>query len=154
MSNNPYASPKATIDGNSSGQMRTRFARLSPIVCGVAAFKAGWLIWGLSPTLTGQQEPWDSTTGYYFASLFISGLLVSTLCFRFFWIVPIALIVGQIAFVEINFHPAGQTIFPSFVAVPIFATIPAFAGSLCGFGLRKLFEKLFANPSQIQTTDG
>ena len=144
MPNNPYASPKnAVTEGNSVGRLRARFARLSPLVCVIAAFASGWLIWALSPTVTGQREPWDSTFWYYSASLFLAGLLLSAPCLRLFWLVPIALIAGQIAFIEFNNDPSVAVIFPSFVAVPVFATIPAFAGAICGFGLQKLFEKFF-----------
>lgn len=39
------------------------------------ALFSGILIWALSTSITGQQEPWDSETPYYFVSLFVSGAI-------------------------------------------------------------------------------
>ena len=57
---------------------------------------AGILIWVLSPTITGQQEPWDSESSYYFVSLFIAGAFCGALHPIKIWRWAVAIYFGQL----------------------------------------------------------
>ena len=58
----------------------------------------GALIWALSPALTGNVEAWDATL-YYCAGLYISGFVAACFAPSRFWIAPIGVYCGQVAYV-------------------------------------------------------
>ena len=45
-------------------------------------------IWILSPLLTGHNEPWDASPGYYFGSLFVAGFLLTVIHSEKFYLWP------------------------------------------------------------------
>ena len=132
---NPYASPS---DAGVSFRQRIRQKEwLVSIGLLLAATAAGWLIWACSQAITGEAEPWDSASFYYPISLFVSGFVLSAFCLRLWWLVPIALMLGQITFMEFQYHPTTAEILPSLIAVAVFATIPSMAGSCLGWLMRR-----------------
>ncbi|MEZ5541091.1 MAG: hypothetical protein R3F42_03510 [Pseudomonadota bacterium] len=52
--------------------MRLKSAHLICLLIGIVL---GALIWGLSPPITGEIEPWDSDSAYYWIALFFSGVI-------------------------------------------------------------------------------
>ncbi len=105
------------------------------VIFGVAL---GWAIWALSPSVTGEAEPWDSMTPYYSGSLFIVGLLSSLLGRSGFYWGPIGIYIGQAAFLSMA-NPQGGII-PAPIAVALFGTIQPLIGALLGSGFRYMLK--------------
>ena len=78
-------------------------------------------IWALSPRLTGEQEPWDANATYLPASLALASLLIGFVFPKRFYICPIGLLVGQIAFMLI-FLPTGPLIMIGFIFLVGYST--------------------------------
>ena len=72
--------------------------RRSSLTVFAAGFAGGILIWFLSPFVVGEAEPWDAND-YYAATLFIAGFLAAWACPSWWWLAPIGIFVGQIAYV-------------------------------------------------------
>ena len=73
----------------------------------------GFLIWFLSPIITGQQEAWDAGNGYYLCSLCACGIIFSLYSPRYFWAVAIGVFVGQLVYILLilehgYLHPLGM----------------------------------------------
>ncbi len=66
------------------------------IILFLLSFLAGWLIWALSPYFAGGTRPWDSSSEYYYGSLFTSGILLGALGRRLFLLWPVGIAVGQL----------------------------------------------------------
>ena len=66
----------------------------------------GVLIWVMSPVITGEIEPWDAESPYYFVSLLVAGLIVGALIPRHVWAVLLGIVVGQLIYMLI-FLPLG-----------------------------------------------
>ena|GEM_PF-3540765 len=64
-----------------------------------AAFVLGALIWALSPLVTGQKEPWDSTGSYYFMSLMVAGFIPAVIYPKYFWLCTVVVLIGQESYI-------------------------------------------------------
>jgi hypothetical protein len=70
------------------------------------ALISGILIWALSSLITGQQEPWDSGSPYYFISLFVSGAVFGAIKPARYSRWVLAIFIGQlIALIFIGMGP-------------------------------------------------
>ena len=133
MDPNPYVPPQAsttTPQKLADAPMRLRLS-VASVLTGAAA---GWCIWLLSRSVTGELEPWDSTGLYYRASLFAAGILSTLIYPRKFWLGPLGVYLGQVAYMETVYRtslPRGDaSILPSMIAVAVFGLIPAIVGAL------------------------
>ena len=61
----------------------------------------GVLIWLCSPSLTGKTAPWDSSSVYYFGSLFVCGFILGMLGKQLFFVWPFGIVLGQLIFIVI-----------------------------------------------------
>lgn len=73
----------------------------------------GFLIWALSPILTGQQEAWDASKWYYLCGLCACGVIFSLYSPRYFWAVAIGVFAGQQVYILLilehgYLHPLGM----------------------------------------------
>lgn len=86
------------------------------------ALFSGVLIWALSASITGQQEPWDSGSPYYFVSLFVSGAIFGAIKpVRFHrWVV--AIFIGQL--IALIFVGMGPLIIIGVVFLAVLSLIP------------------------------
>lgn len=109
-----------------------------------AAF--GWLIWALSPWLTGEVEPWDSIE-FYFVATAAAGLVASLAYPRGFWLAAAGVVAGQAAYAIIAYHPPGPAIMPAVISVPLFGAPPAFAGACVAFLVYLAVRKAVASRS-------
>jgi hypothetical protein len=64
----------------------------------VAGVILGALLWGASPVITGEREPWDSSTPYYSIGLLVCGFVAACFGPKRFWIAPCGIYVGQFAY--------------------------------------------------------
>jgi hypothetical protein len=55
----------------------------------------GFLIWALSPIVTGSIEPWDASSLFYIAALIVAGFIVGLLFPRRLWPVLVGIATGQ-----------------------------------------------------------
>ena len=102
----------------------------------------GWLTWWASPLVTRQTEPWDGSGSYYVISTVVSGIVTALVFPRFFWLAPIAIGLGQTAYMHIIYAPTlpmgGPAILPPCCGVALFGFLPALAGAAVVFGISKL----------------
>ena len=67
-------------------------------------------IWALSIPLTGEAEPWDAESPYYFVALAVAGGVSSAIVPRHLWAHYLGAVLGQIAY-ELAFLKLGP-LFP------------------------------------------
>jgi hypothetical protein len=106
----------------------------------------GILIWVLSPSFTGEAEPWDSANGYYPLSLLLSGILIGFLGKGKPWLWPIGIYLGQLLYCTVKaiFFSRGTGVnffFPIGMIFMLKYCIIAFIGSLVGTGIGKCLAK-------------
>lgn len=95
----------------------------------------GFLIWFLSPYITGKKEPWDSNSLYYISGLFISGLIPAYFCKEKFWLYFIGVYLGQLSYnVILVFNDNSiASLFPlgiiSLLIFSLFSLLGSFIGS-------------------------
>ncbi|HEY0984115.1 hypothetical protein [Schlesneria sp. T3-172] len=99
----------------------------------LVAVAMGAGIWALSPIVTGKTEPWDSRGPYYSIALLTGGVLSAAVCPRYFWLAPIGIQIGVLAFMLLR-----GIIGPFIVLFPLFALyhmIPSFIGAVAVYGI-------------------
>src|SRR5688572_26814436 len=108
-----------------------------------ASMMLGALIWILSPRFTGHREPWDSDSGYYWLALLVAGFLPSCFCSQRFWLWPLAILIGQAAFLTISIMQPDQSgaLFPLGLLFLCFYSLVSFAGAAIGAGVHRLFRR-------------
>ena len=82
----------------------------------------GAVIWALSPLITGELEPWDSESLYYFTALLIAGIIVGALIPRHVWAVLIGIVIGQLIYMLI-FLPLGPLVGVGIVIMPLYGLL-------------------------------
>ncbi|WP_397569222.1 hypothetical protein [Schlesneria sp. T3-172] len=90
-------------------------------------------IWALSPIVTGETEPWDSRGPYYSIALLAGGALSAAVCPQYFWLAPIGIQIGVLAFMLLK-----GIIGPFIILFPLFALyhmIPSFIGAVAVYGI-------------------
>ena len=110
-------------------QTENAIEMIAPVALGISL---GWIVWLASPFVTGDAEPWDSMTFYYSGSLLASGFVSSIFWKRGFYLGPIGIFIGQIAYMW-TFSGKGFPIFPAPLAVAVFGTIQPVAGAAIGW---------------------
>ncbi len=93
----------------------------------------GFLIWYLSPFLTGKKEPWDAQSPYYSLSLFMGGFIFGVIRPKKVWLFPIGILIGQILFGIIM---VGFYFFAGLIFLVLFSSL-SFLGAYVGLGIRK-----------------
>ena len=78
----------------------------STAVTFLGAAVAGALVWALSPSLTGQREPWDADGVFYIASLAVAGSIAGGLLPKPLWAHYLGAVVGQLMY-EVLFLKLG-----------------------------------------------
>lgn len=104
----------------------------------ISGFFTGALIWWASPAFTGKAEPWDAEGGYYALALILAGLISALPSPRHFWLVPLGIYLGQLAY-AFGFLPSG----PLWAVGLVFAAmycILALIGGACAFGLWRAYR--------------
>lgn len=86
----------------------------------------GALIWALSPTITGQAEPWDSESAYYFIALFLAGALAALPGKRPVWAIYVGIILGQLLFILI-FLPLGPLLSIGLIFMAVYSLLSLLA---------------------------
>ena len=86
----------------------------------------GALIWALSPTITGQAEPWDAESAYYFVALFFAGALAAVPGKRPVWAIYIGIILGQLLFILL-FLPVGPLLSIGLVYMAVYSLLSLLA---------------------------
>lgn len=61
----------------------------------LTASAAAFVVWALSPSLTGFQEPWDAPGVYYYAALFVAGTVSGFIADKPLWAHYVGSIFGQ-----------------------------------------------------------
>ena len=100
------------------------------------SFVGGAMVWALSPSLSGQIEPWDAKGLYYSAALLIVGLIVGLARPKHVWSHYAGIILGQLTYM-LCVLPGGLLI-PVGVAFVAAYSIIALAGVASGACLRRV----------------
>ena len=103
------------------------------------SFVLGAAIWGLSPLVTGEVEPWDADSLFYVAALAAAGLIAGWICPRRIWPILPGLAIGQFAY-ALAFVPLGPLFVIGFVALFIFALL-ALATGFASSRLRRWWSR-------------
>jgi hypothetical protein len=82
----------------------------------------GALIWALSPTITGEAEPWDSDSIYYYAALFVAGVISAIPGKKPVWAIYVGIILGQFLFI-LFFLPLGPLLLIGLVSMSLFGLL-------------------------------
>ena len=100
----------------------------------------GMGIWALSPIVTGEKEPWDSTSLYYPFALLLVGLLLGIVYPRALWVYPIGIILGQIVYsiAVIGLAP----LMPIGIMFVVAFTALTIVGVTVGMGIRGLLVRI------------
>ena len=100
----------------------------------------GSVIWALSPLITGELEPWDSESPYYFTALLISGIIVGALIPRHVWAVFIGIVIGQLIYMLI-FLPLGPLMGIGVVVMALYGLL-SLTGAIFAARIRRSHESL------------
>lgn len=100
----------------------------------------GFLVWFLSPILTGHQEAWDGSRWYYFPSILACGVLFSLYSPRLFWVAASGILVGQMSYVCFMLQYGHVQVLS--LAFLILTSLTALLSGFLVFMLQKLFMKM------------
>ena len=102
-----------------------------------AGFAVGWTIWAFSKSVTGVLEPCDASGPYYWRCLAAGGFLCALVCPRCWFLAPLGIYVGQVAYCEMiylpSLRPGDPVLLPAFIGVAVFGLFPAIAGAVLAF---------------------
>jgi len=108
----------------------------------ILAAIGGALVWGLSPLLTGELEPWDSRSGYYGIGIAVASALSGLLAGRQLWLPIIGTYLGQVIYCLLFYHPGGPVIMPIAISAGLFGVIPAVIGAGIGAVPNELYRTI------------
>jgi hypothetical protein len=104
---------------------------------------AGAGVWYVSPRLTGEVQPWDFSLGLYVMVLLTAGVVLGLPTRpQYVFAGPLGLYAGQLAYVELFYHPRGAIILPAFISLAVFGLPPSAFGAACGAALRVVIHAL------------
>src|SRR3989304_4077849 len=110
----------------------------------VISLLLGAALWLFSPIVTGHLEPFDAdASGYFWAGLFLSGLLGGSIYPRFFWVAPVATYLGQYLYAY-AFIPGERPWILFGMVIGVFFQLPSVIGAAIPFVVlygRKIFMK-------------
>ena len=114
----------------------------SKILSNITAFACGAAIWVLSPRYTGHVEPWDASGLYYWATLFVSGLVATLIEPKQFKVAPLWIVAGQGAAIlgGIIFGDRDAGLLPLGILVLFLFSVLCYAGAFLGTVLRKIHK--------------
>lgn len=121
-------------EGGSERGLSRANALISAVVVSAALSAA---IWALSATVTGQDEPWDAETPYYFIALMIAGALSGALIPKHLWAHYVGAVLGQAAY-EVAFLKLGPLFILGLVFLAGFSIIFVVAAAVGGSLRRRL----------------
>ena len=98
------------------------------------SFVGGAMVWALSPSLSGQVEPWDAKGLYYSAALLIVGLTVGLARPKHVWSHYAGIVLGQLTYM-LYFLPSDPLILVGVAFVAAYSII-ALAGAASGAWFR------------------
>jgi hypothetical protein len=104
------------------------------------SFVGGAMVWALSPSLSGQVEPWDAEGLYYSAALLIVGLTVGLARPKHVWSHYAGIMLGQLTYM-LCFLPgslSGSSLILVGVAFLAVYSIIALAGAASGAWFRRV----------------
>lgn len=107
----------------------------------------GFLIWWLSPQLTGRREPWDAKSNYYWVALLIAGFLPGCFCAIRFWRWGVGAYLGQCAGLPVAVLRSKKPdlgLLPLGMVVLFFTTVLSIAGAALEAGVHLLIRRLFS----------
>ena len=102
------------------------------------SFVGGAMVWALSPSLSGQVEPWDATGFYYSVALLMVGLTVGFARPNHVWSHYAGIILGQLTYM-LCFLPGGPLIPVGVAILAAYSTI-ALAGAASGAWFRRVSQ--------------
>lgn len=98
------------------------------VVCAAAVLAMS--VWWLSPTITGELEPWDSESWYYLGGLFAAGFLATLLRPKVFLAAPLGVFVGQILFLNYFYDPPTASFLPLGFVFAFVYSVAALGGAV------------------------
>ncbi len=124
------------------------------LLAGVIAFGmiAGCFVVAASPWLTGEKEPWDAETNFYYWYVLAVGFIAGIAVPRWFWGCPIGIYLGQ-SFAAVFTLKLGSTAPVGFVIFLPMIFIIAGTGWLAGAGIRWLTVTMFARTRRIAASE-
>ncbi len=96
------------------------------------AFSGGVGTWWCSQVVTGEIEPWDSSTGYYGFAILGTAALGGVFAGRQIWLPILGTYLGQVIYCLLFYHPGGPVIIPIVISAGIFGIVPSVMGALLG----------------------
>ena len=105
----------------------------------VIAALLGACIWILSPAITGRSEPWDSSGPYYWAALFVAGLIVGLIEPEKFLRTSLWVVAGQALAIVGGVLFEGKDIgllIPMGLIALLLLSAPCYAGAFVGARIR------------------
>ena len=100
------------------------------------SFVGGAIVWALSPSLSGQVEPWDATGFYYSVALLIVGLTVGFARPKHVWSHYAGIMLGQLTYMLL-FLPGSSLILVGVAFLAVYSII-ALAGAASGAWFRRV----------------
>ncbi|MGG6242809.1 hypothetical protein ACQ4N7_29760 [Nodosilinea sp. AN01ver1] len=102
------------------------------------SFVGGAMIWALSPSLSGQVEPWDAEGFYYSVALLIVGLTVGFARPKHVWSHYAGIMLGQLTYMLfIPVLPGSSLILVGVAFLAVYSII-ALAGAASGAWFRRV----------------
>ena len=92
----------------------------------------GALVWGSSPIITGQDEPWDANLAYYGLGIALASFIGGRIVRPQIWQAMLGAYIGQVLYCWLLYHPSGPIILPITISAAVFGFIPSFFGALVG----------------------
>lgn len=105
----------------------------------------GAAIWALSLVITGETEPWDAQSAYYYSALFVAGFILGIIRPVKIWIYPFGIYIGQLLYAIIVL-PKGPLIAVGIILLAV-NTVLSLAGAIVGLRLRQGIKRLINKES-------
>ena len=107
----------------------------------------GALVWALSPTVTGEIEPWDSSMQYYAFGIFIAAATGALLSGWHVWVPIVGVYLAQNIYTLFFYSPGGPIILPMFISAAIYGFVPSIFGATIGSLPYVIWQKMNYKPS-------
>lgn len=132
---NPYQSPRTNSPPAPPDVRPVHAYRAIAAAIGGLAF--GALVWGLSPLLTGKNEPWD-VHSYYTTAMLAGGFILGFACPRQFWAPALGIYAGQVFYLHARIPGA---VVPPFISVALFGFPLAILGSGVAYSVSTIVRR-------------
>ena len=139
---NPFDPPRSkTVTRQNLPTRGSHFPTL--LIAFALSIIAGGLVWALSPTITGQIEPWDESNSYYSLAILLAAAIPALFSRWHLWIPMLGVYVGQNIYCFFFWHPETAIIFPAFIGTAIMGFVPSLVGAIlgsCPFALKHVLR--------------